>query len=120
MASRNRGYFNCTPLEGVWWSLHKDQVAALANHIQPLALLYRESYHIPDGILVMSGSGMLMHYQGGAVRSIDQRKARAALDWMETRKREREAQIARGEEPEPYIPKRNRKVEDDAADEAGG
>lgn len=89
--SRNRKRIICQPFEGSVWAFVKDRAEHLPGY-KSLALLYRDSYYIPDGVLVESPVGILAHYAGGAIRSIDQRKARAALDAMRAR-------VARGEKP---------------------
>lgn len=103
----NRSRIFCAPIEGAW-----SQVMTLPPlpGFTALALLYRDSYYIPDGLLVAHNNGTLVHFQGGALRSIDQRKARGALNAMERR-------TAAGEKHPPYFDKPEEEVAD-APDES--
>lgn len=108
MASHNRKFITCAPIEGAW-----AQVKTMPRipGFTALALLYRDSYYIPDGLLVAHDNGTLAHFQGGALRSIDQRKARAALAAMEARTRE-------GKKHPPYFDRPENEDADDAPDES--
>ncbi|MCW5697908.1 MAG: hypothetical protein KIS96_14405 [Bauldia sp.] len=83
----NRKYIRCEPLGSnkAW-----DQVLLpryLPDDCMPVALLYRDSFHIPDGVVILRPSGY-WHYHGGVFRSIDQRKVQAALNQMAWRERQ--------------------------------
>lgn len=91
-ASYNRRYLRCEPIEGIhaYFWLERIRAGMLPAGYEPVALLYRESYYIPDGLLVRTPAGY-MHYHGGFVRSLDQRKVLAALDSMALREKRKAA-----------------------------
>lgn len=101
MARLGHKYYRCTPIEGAW-SFMADAISNLSGYV-PLALIYRDSYFVPDGVLTRTGTGILVHFYGGSIRSIDQRKASTSLDRMEAIRRAREKAAAKGEQPEPYF-----------------
>lgn len=87
MSSTNRRYLRAAPFEGAGAKtadiLHASAMRiGLPPRIEPLAVLYRDSTYMPDGLLVRTGTGILAHWTGSGLRSLDQRKATAALDYL--------------------------------------
>lgn len=79
---RNRGFLRCAPLDDdILGSLMLRGVPATCT---PLALLFLDTDARPDAVLVsIRASGVLAAWTGGAIKQIDQRKARAALEAMD-------------------------------------
>lgn len=85
MAGESRRFIRCEPLGGLF---SESRSMGLPAQFEPVALLFRETYYIPDSLMVRSRiTGTLAQFAGGVIRTIDQRKATAALDAMEIRVR---------------------------------
>lgn len=87
--SLNRKYIRCEPIAGIWAQVYALPGAMKPLRYEPVALLYRESYHTPDGLLVLTPTGYMHYMPNGGVRSIDQRKVLAALDSMALREKKK-------------------------------
>lgn len=75
----NRGRIKCAPI--VHW--RRGFLMALPSSLEPLAFTYPNFPQSPDGVLVrVKATGRLCKWVGGHIENLDQRKARAALDWM--------------------------------------
>jgi len=79
--TRARNRIRCVPLDSdVLGSL---MLPGIPPSLEPQALLMLESYIKPDSVLVtVKATGVLAAWQGGVLKSLDQRKAAAALDAM--------------------------------------
>lgn len=84
--SRPRDAIRCAPLDSsIFGSL---LLPGMPKSLEPVALLYRESYYKPDSVLaVVRSTGLMVAWHQGVIMSVDQRKAQAALDAMRTHPR---------------------------------
>lgn len=87
MSGANRRYLLVGPLAGpraktIEIEYGRALGQSLPPRITPLAVLYRDSTYVPDGIMVRTPAGVLAHWTGSSFRPIDQRKANAALDHL--------------------------------------
>lgn len=74
----NRGRINCAPIRRGHGLL-----MGMPATLEPLAMTYQTYPAVPDGVLVrVSRSGLLCRWIGGALQSVDQRKAQTALARM--------------------------------------
>ena len=74
----NRGRINCAPIPS-WSAWGKGLPPAL----EPLAIVYKITPHAPHGVLVkVRRTGLYAVWIGGALQSIPQAKAIAALEAM--------------------------------------
>jgi DNA-binding XRE family transcriptional regulator len=82
--TRARDRIRCVPLDSD--ILMTALLPRVQNTLEPVALLMLESYIRPDAVLVsVKATGVLAAWQGGVIKSLDQRKAQAALDHMRLR-----------------------------------
>ena len=78
MAGINRGRINCAPIVR-----RHGLLTGIPATLEPLAYTYEYYPAVPSGVLVrVKATGALCVWTGGGIRSVDERKAKAALDWM--------------------------------------
>ena len=79
---RNRDYIRVAHLQDdILWNL---SLPRINKSLDPLALLFMEGGLRPDAILCrVKETGILVAWRSGVVSNLDQRKAAAALSWLE-------------------------------------
>ena len=78
MAGEKRGRIRCAPI-----TRRHGLLTGLPSRLEPLAFTYQYFPQVPDGVLVrVKATGMLCLWTAGAMKTVDQRKANAALSWM--------------------------------------
>ncbi len=78
----NRRRLRCVPLQKM--VLSTGHLMGIPSNIEPLAGLYAFAPQVVYGLLVrVKSTGRLAEWSGGVLVGLDQRKAAAALDWME-------------------------------------
>ena len=79
----HRGRINCAPLS---IRPHHGLLMGLPKTVEPLAYVYSLYPLAPEGLLIrMKYTAQLCKWIGGAIQSIDQRKAQLALNMMQQR-----------------------------------
>jgi len=86
MASFKRGRIRCAPLSIYAEGAGSGLLLGLPKTLEPVAYMYDYTPYASYALLVrIRNTGRLVQWVNGATRSVDQRKAATALEWMESR-----------------------------------